>query len=178
MKTYRPIPLTIIDKIFQDYKDVSEYLETNGQISLLSIAEDTFRKALLLSSASYFENVLQEIISRLATEKSNSDSMIMAIIKQKVVSRQYHTWFDWKRPSAGTFFAMLGDEYKNFMVIELKSDVVLKDCLDSFLEIGSVRNLLVHENFAQFPLQKTMDELYELYQKAMGFIYHCESTIC
>lgn len=178
MRSYKPLPFTIIDKVFQDYTDVTNYLKNNNQISLLTTAEDTFRKALLLSSASYFETILQEMISKLAMDKSDSNAMIIAIIKQKALSRQYHTWFDWKTPSAGTFFAMLGEDYKSTITAELKSDAEFKECLNSFLEIGATRNLLVHENFAQFPLQKTMEELYSLYQIAMGFIHHCESTIC
>jgi hypothetical protein len=46
----------------------------------------------------------------------------------------------------------------------------LKDSIAAFMEVGSERNKLVHQDYATFQLEKTMDEVYVLYQKASKFV--------
>jgi hypothetical protein len=40
----------------------------------------------------------------------------------------------------------------------------------AFLELGNERNRLVHQNYATFPMEKTLDEIYALYQNAVMFV--------
>ena len=42
--------------------------------------------------------------------------------------------------------------------------------MKAFLEIGNLRNQLVHENYADFRLDKTVDEIYGLYRTALYFL--------
>ena len=53
---------------------------------------------------------------------------------------------------------------------ELNSDEQLALSISSFLELGRIRNQLVHQNFAIFPLDKTVNEIYQLYNNALVFI--------
>lgn len=53
-------------------------------------------------------------------------------------------------------------------VIAKESDLV--DAIRSFLELGSLRNQLVHRDFANFPLDKTGQEIFELYKRAVRFV--------
>ena len=46
----------------------------------------------------------------------------------------------------------------------------LDDSIRAFLEIGNIRNDLVHGNYADFQLSKTADEVYGLYQSATEFV--------
>ena len=46
----------------------------------------------------------------------------------------------------------------------------LKQSIKAFLEIGNVRNQLVHQNFASFSLEKTAAEIYALYKCALYFV--------
>ena len=56
-------------------------------------------------------------------------------------------------------------------------DAELKDALAAFLELGNLRNELVHGNFAAFPFNKTAEEVYALYQRADKFVAFVEAKI-
>lgn len=66
-------------------------------------------------------------------------------------------------------FSLFGEEFKNCIENDLRSDEALENAVRDFLEIGSTRNELVHENFANFTLDKTAKEIYELYRSASIF---------
>ncbi len=48
--------------------------------------------------------------------------MIPSLVKNKAVSRQYHTWFDWNANNANAFFNMFGDGFRSHMVEIVKVD--------------------------------------------------------
>jgi len=41
--------------------------------------------------------------------------------------------------------------------------------LEAFLELGFLRNCLVHQNFAGYVFEKTNEEVYQLYRQASVF---------
>jgi hypothetical protein len=46
----------------------------------------------------------------------------------------------------------------------------LQSSVRAFLEIGNERNRLVHQDYATFQIEKTLDEIYILYQSALKFV--------
>ena len=56
------------------------------------------------------------------------------------------------------------------MRIKLGNDDSISQSIQAFMELGRRRNELVHENYALFPLNKTVEEVYELYEKAYIFV--------
>jgi hypothetical protein len=52
----------------------------------------------------------------------------------------------------------------------VKTDLKLDNAIRAFLELGNLRNQLVHQDYATFPLEKTSDEIYQLYQDALYFV--------
>jgi hypothetical protein len=40
----------------------------------------------------------------------------------------------------------------------------------AFLEVGSERNKLLHQDYATFPLEKTLEEIYAPYRSALDFV--------
>jgi hypothetical protein len=161
---------TIIDKIYYDYSILLNYLETNEEISLRNDADNNFKKVLLLSTASFFEHKITEILLDFINESSNNNFLIYSFAKKKAVDRQYHTYFDWKNKSANPFFALFGVDFKKDIEKEMKINEALKKSVRDFMEIGYIRNELVHENFANFSLDKTANEIYDLYESATIFI--------
>lgn len=147
-----------------------QYLENNNEISLRNIVESSFRKTLLLSAASYFEHQIRECILNFATERTNSDIAIIALIKVKVIERQYHTYFKWDGNNANQFFSLFGSDFKEYMQRVVNEDPELQKSIRSFLELGNLRNQLVHFDFASFPLEKTMEEIYGLYKNSLHFV--------
>ena len=53
---------------------------------------------------------------------------------------------------------------------KIKNDNELAASIRAFLELGNDRNRLVHQDFASFPLEKTSNEIYDLFRKAMIFV--------
>jgi HEPN superfamily RiboL-PSP-like protein len=160
---------TIIDKAFEDNSALRVYLSERNELSLLRTVDDSFRKTLVLSVASLFEHQITDALHTYCAQKSRSDACILALIRNKAIKRQYFTYFDWENRKAGSFFSLLGETIGDKLKGACKAEP-LKSALDAFLEIGSLRNSLVHQNFAGYAFEKTNDEVYTLYLRASVFV--------
>jgi len=167
----------IVEGRYKEFKEIIDYLESNKEISLKTVADNDLKKVLLLSAASYFEHEIKEIILDFV-EKNSANPIIKSFVKNKAVERQYHTYFNWKEAkNANTFFSLFGEEFKNQAEEDVKANSELKKSIQDFLEIGKLRNQLVHGNFAVFPIEKTVEEIYELYCSAYQFIHYLSSKL-
>lgn len=168
---------TLIDQLHADTSQLLKHLTEKGELSLHSFANENLRKVLLLSAASWFETRISSAVLKFAEVHSSGHSGIQSLIKKKAVDRQYHTYFDWKAEKPGAFYGLFGDVCGGSMKTEINADAKLKEGLDAFLELGSLRNELVHENFAAFPFEKTAEEVHSLYQKAEEFVRYVERRL-
>lgn len=139
-------------------------------MSLQNNVESDFRKTLLLSVASYFETALSESLTDLFSEKTGAAEPMVEFVRNKAIARQYHTFFNWDARNASAFFGLFGVNFRQFMVAQVDNDSVLDSSIRAFLELGSLRNNLLHQNFAIFPLDKTVKEIYALYRDALSFV--------
>jgi hypothetical protein len=160
----------IINKIYDDNHALIEYLAANGEVSFQSEVDNNFRKTLLLSAASYFEAILKDSLIEFFQEQTGHSDIVVRFIENKAMERQYHTFFSWDGNNANSFFGLFGAEFKKFMQTEVKNNKELDEAVRAFLKLGSMRNQLVHQNFAIFPLESTADEIFALCQKALLFI--------
>lgn len=161
---------TSVDRIYGDIDQLLSILSTSGEISLRSSADDTYRKSLLLSIASYFESTLSQSVLEFVEDQTNGKNIVVSLVKAKAIIRQYHTWFNWDGNNANSFFALFGPEFKESATKEVKENCQLDVSIKSFLELGRDRNRLVHQDYASFPLEKTSDEIYQSYKSALRFI--------
>ncbi|MEA4967661.1 MAG: HEPN domain-containing protein [Bacteroidaceae bacterium] len=162
---------TIIDEQYKEGKELIDYLTSKKEVTFQTYAENNFRKNLLLSSASYFEAEITSIILSFAKKCSSNNEKLENLIKQKVINRQYHTYFDWENGSnANKFFSLFGNSFKQEMEYKIKQDNDLREGIISFMQIGLERNKMVHQNFAEIVIEKTAEEVYEMYKKAKRFI--------
>lgn len=122
---------------------------------------------LLLAAASYFEDLLIKELTQFIKKTATENELLVEFCKNKAISRQYHTYFDWDKNNANRFF---GDSFKKDMEKTIKDDDKLATNIQAFLEIGRERNRLVHQDFGTFTLEKTTDEIYQLYDKALYFV--------
>jgi hypothetical protein len=83
---------------------------------------------------------------------------------------QYATYFDWTGKTANTFFKLFGEPLGTSMREEVKKNGDLKVACNAFLELGYLRNCLVHQNFASFAFEKTAAEVYAEYKVAASFV--------
>lgn len=161
---------TAVDKMYRDFGDLVEYLDKGEEVSLRSFANDNFRKALLLAAASYFERRLTGDLVAFVSEIAGDNNLVVAFCRNKGVHRQYHTYFDWESSNANQFFGLFGDDFKGFMKKQVRENDDLQRCMRSFLEVGRERNRLVHQDFGSFTLEKTAEEIYQLYRDALQFV--------
>ena len=52
----------------------------------------------------------------------------------------------------------------------MNNDDGLAGAIKAFMELGSERNRLVHQDFGTYSLEKTSDEIYKLYETALPFV--------
>ena len=161
---------TVIDSIVADNKLLTSYLERAEEWSMRSTVDGSFRKVLLMSAASYFEFHICASIVQIFSDKTNGWEPVGAFTKNKGISRQYHSFFNWDGRNANSFFALFGPGFKQRMENQVKNAPALQASVKSFLELGELRNGLTHLNFANYPLDKTVDEIYVLYQEANLFV--------
>lgn len=88
----------------------------------------------------------------------------------KAVSRQYHTWFQWKESNANSFFGLFEKDFRDFMKNKVRDDDELGASVRAFMELGRERNRVVHEDYGAVTLEKTTEEIYALYRRAMNFV--------
>jgi hypothetical protein len=161
---------TVVDRIHQEFQDLISYLDQGNQPSLRSTVDENFRKALLLAAASYFEHRIVNDILTFVREASRENNLLIEFVNNKAISRQYHTFFNWNETNANQFFGLFGTSFKNFIKQELRTNEQLNLSIKAFLEIGRERNRLVHQDFGTFSLEKTSEEIYELYKIALIFV--------
>lgn len=162
----------VVTSIRDQAEQVREFLIERSEASFATWVDDTYRKALLLACASSFESVLSNIV-RDRFEKSfdiqNHPLAHFAICKG--IKRQYHTWFDWDSGNANRFLALFGPDFKSYVSEQIKSDTSgLDAAIADFMELGRLRNQLVHDDFGSFQMPKTIEEIYSLFSSANVFV--------
>lgn len=174
------MPDTIIDDLFKKNKEAIDYLDEEEELTFFVQAKDNFSKILVLSIGSYFEYRISDMILEFAKHKS-SDDLICHFIKNKAVSRQYYTYFDWnqtnEKKNANRFYSLFGNEFKNRCEKKVKADGELEKSVGAFMELGIERNKLIHTNLASSTIDKTLEEYYELYKLSLKFLDFIESQL-
>ena len=159
-----------IEQQYQDSKDLVAYLMGKGEVSFATYIDSVYKKVLVLSAASYFESIISKYISDYAIKASDPDKRIVTLIANKVIERQYHTLFDWESKNTNKFWSLFGENTKRKVREQLNADDHLKAAEQSFIELGRQRNLLVHENFAEYDVNTTVEEIYTKYKLACEFV--------
>jgi hypothetical protein len=161
---------THIDRMHGDFETLRGFLEQHEEISLLSMADANLSKCLLLTIASYFEATLTKHVRDFISDETEAHVLICALVENKAISRQFHTWFNWDSKNANQFFGLFGTEFKQFTEREMKNNAEIDQGVRAFLELGSDRNRLVHQDFGNFVLEKTSAEIFASYRKALKFV--------
>ena len=162
---------TPVDRLYGEFIALKKHLDAKGEVSLSSSADENYRKALILSAASYFETRVCDDINQYVEDVCAVGTFVPDLVKNKAVNnRLYFTFFAWNGTNANQFFSIFGDAFKQRMVREATDSQELQLSIKAFLEVGRERNRLVHQNFASFVLEKTAAEIFELYEHALYFV--------
>jgi hypothetical protein len=160
------MPNDIFDSLFDDYTALRSGPLAQDP-SGLSALELTYPKVLLLASASFLEVATVEAVSQLFHRPELPE--LRTFVERRSLNHQFHSLFDWKTPTANGFFAFFGGDCKGRFTARKDTDAEFKAAVDAFLEIGSLRNQLVHNNYAEFTLEKTAPEIRHLHRTASNF---------
>ncbi|KCZ62299.1 hypothetical protein L53_11600 [Hyphomonas sp. L-53-1-40] len=137
-------------------------------MSALSMINEVGAKYLLVAAAGDLEQRTIGAIEHLF-EQQQTPEHLRNFVKKKALERQFHTMFDWKSKSATSFFSLFGPAVKTKMAAFCKEDPHKED-LSAFLSIVAERNTMVHQGLAEYSLHYTLDEVYELYRRSLGFV--------
>lgn len=162
---------TVVDILYEEYEEFEKYFKSQNEVSYQITIENHLKKGLLLASASYFESIITNELIAFSTEVSGANEVLCSFLKNKAISRQYHTYFKWdENNGANTFFGLLGDTFKEYMKHNIKKNKKLSNSIAAFLSIGDERNRLVHLNYGTYTVPKTIKEIYSLYNEAFYFV--------
>lgn len=162
---------TVVDRVYKEFSSITEFLDANQELSFKITLDEYFRKNLLLCAASHFEYIITTEIQKYVAEVSGRNTLIPMFVKNKAISRQFHTLFDWEKSNANKFFGLFGPDLSSYAEAHLQANPQMKSSIKAFLELGSERNRLIHQDFGSLPLEKTADEIYILYKNACDFVY-------
>ena len=170
MTTPTPAINNGVEQLWRDHSSLVDYLQANSEFQLLAGVDDSFRKTLLIAAASYFEVQMTEIIVGLYDEADRGTGVLSEFVRRKAIGRGFASLFSWSSPNANYFYNLFGPDFAASMRQRVREDRNLDDAVKAFLEIGDLRNRLVHENYADFQLNKTIREIYDLYRTANIFL--------
>ena len=126
---------------------------------------------------SYFEHQVCGCMLDFVRHRSGGSFLLENFVRNKAIARQYHTWFKWDDSNANQFYSLFGAEFRTAMSDQVRESDELRASVKAFLEIGNERNRLIHQDYATFPLDKTLDEIYSLYQRALMFVERLPSAL-
>lgn len=178
--------MTPVDVLYSEYLSIVDYLNENSQPSLSSDVNKHFKKIIILAAASYFEYRIKKILTTFVVQKTQNNFLAINFFSKKAIGMQYHTFFTWgtkgklDKPgkNANTFFSLFGDEFKKQAEKKITQSKELDESMKAFLEIGHLRNILVHSNFAAYNFDnKTTEEAVNLYRASLPFIDFVEELL-
>lgn len=160
-----------IDNSYEDYCSIYEYLMSSNRISDASSYQSCFAKFLIVSIAGFFEKEIVNILQEYAKKISNL--YLSTFIYKQALNLKYHTLFAWgdqnPKRNVDRFLGLFGDEFKGRAKEKIRL-YNLEENMNDFIEIGNLRNTLVHEGLSSYNLSKTPEEVMDLYKKSLIFI--------
>ena len=164
-----------IDELWNDHRALVTHLQADNQLQLLSRVEEAFSKTLMIAAASYFEVQLTQAIMTLYIESTQGAKVLAQFVRRQAIGRRFAQLFQWgsetkSERNANSFYTLFGADFGDYMKQKVREDQHLDDSVKAFLEIGNLRNQMVHGNYADFQLNKTVDEVYGLYKVATKFV--------
>lgn len=177
-----------VEKLWKEITSIQKVLEDNKEASLLIDYNNTMRKVLLLSCGSFFEKEMTEMLKRYVSSVTNNDIKLTIFLEKQAIHQRYHTLFEWGKQNEPTehygkksinkFSNLFGEDFKKIVNDEIEKDSSFKEGKECFIEIGHIRNILVHNDFASYSYEnKTPKDIYELYEKAKSFIPKIEKLL-
>ncbi|MCM1960053.1 MULTISPECIES: HEPN domain-containing protein [Acinetobacter] len=172
---FRTIHL-MYNNYIQDNKALNILLSDNVDLaSFYSGYNNLYTKSFVIACSNSFEKKWLDFLPNFL---SGNNPLTKSFIKTQAVDRKFHTMFDWKNKSAGPFYGAFGESFKKYIADQIKSDSNLKLKQDAFLELGQLRNLIVHEGIHNYSLQREIQSIYKLFEDSLEYSVFIYDSIC
>ncbi|MGO4295422.1 HEPN domain-containing protein [Glutamicibacter sp. MCAF14] len=155
-----------VQSLYEDYQALCTDLRSNP--SGLAALNRSYHKHLLLAAASSLEAKVKVIVAQIFEQHGSTS--LSTFVEKRVMSRSYHTLFDWPGGKAKGFFTSFGDICSNKFNADLGSDSTFKNQHDAFMQLGQKRNLLVHNDYANALVELTPEEIMQKFSQASDFV--------
>ena len=166
----------IVEDFYAKYNDLIGKLQSGDDLSLHVWATDFFRRILVIVMANYLENEVNSTLQNFFDSKSGN--LLISEFSKRSMKRQYHTYFDWDSgTNANQFFALFGRTFKDKAKEDVRTNADLDEGIRAFLEIGRTRNILVHQGLHSANIEKTADEFYDSFAKAIIFMNYLRTNL-
>jgi hypothetical protein len=166
-----------VEAFYRTHVELGQYLIDAREVSYATDFNTSFRRSLVLAIASFFEHEVTAVMREIPVQHAEGCDIIASLLERQVIRRKYHTFFDWDDLKPMPFFALFGDAYKTMAQTRVKADAEVGAAMRAFLELGQIRNRLVHGNFVAFDIDKTPDELIGQFRIAQKFIAFMKETL-
>ena len=122
------------------------------------------------------------MIVDLYLEMTHGVEELAEFVKKQAIGRRFAQLFQWgsdESPgrNANSFYILFGEGFSAHMKQRVQEDRDFDESVKAFLEIGNLRNQMVHESYADFQLNKTVEEVYSLYTSTALFVDEFPGTI-
>lgn len=158
-----------IEELYESLKDQELRILREIEIADLQALQRVWVKYLILAASSYFEAEIKAHITEFVSHVSNKNASVLKIIKKQLLARHYHTIIDWKEETKLSSFC-------NFFSIDINkcADSEVRIRLEAefteFLNLGILRNDLIHKDLITFNVELTIEDVYKKYKSANGFV--------
>ncbi|MET3706141.1 hypothetical protein ABIB17_000757 [Arthrobacter sp. UYEF6] len=154
---------------FAERTDIAALLEKAVEPSLLNVYQTDLPKIMIVAAASSFEKEVVKHIEDFYRQSATHESATIFVLK-KALYRQYHQLFGWNDNNVNVFTNYFGPACsKNFKEL-LGLHEWLGSSMKDFLDIGRVRNELIHGDFASYSPSLTPTEVQTKYRSAERFV--------
>jgi len=160
-----------VTTFYERQSGLIEHLLETKELSLAQDAEQMLQKNLPLAAASYLEERVCALLLAFVDARTGNCTELRSLVEVKAVKRQYHTLFDWDQTNGvNKFLSLFGSAFKITVAAEISADAELTRSARDFIEIGSLRNKIVHQNYATFVVDKSAAEIFKLFEGAVKFV--------
>jgi len=163
--------MTEVKTLYQRQSELIQHLLEVKELSFAQDAEQMLQKNLPLAAASFLEERVCALLLEFVDARTGGCIELRSLVEIKAVKRQYHSLFEWDQPNGyNKFLSLFGPEFKAAVAIEIAGNPDLQRAAREFIEIGSLRNKIVHQNYATFVVDKSAAEIFKLFEGALQFV--------
>jgi hypothetical protein len=167
---------TEVERIYSEIAALKETIAKSGTPSDLVAFESLAAKCILLAAASYYEKAVCSIVVEYA-QNAGASEVFLEFLNNQALNRKYHTLFEWDRNNVNKFIRLFGNSFFKFLESKLAADNI-KEAAKEFMFLGRSRNMLVHDNFAEYALDITAEDIKKKFDVALPLLaFFAESLI-